>query len=233
MVLSAFILGLLGSVHCVVMCGPLTAIFSFRSKSARGVFQTLLYQLGRITVYVVLGAAVGGLMASSFYLGLANKFALVLGIAFLVLAFVYLLVKPAGLQASYLGKMTTKWFGFVMNTKEVGQYKYYLAGLVNGVLPCAMVYVALAGVASSAINALEGASYMLLFGLGTIPALVFVGVFSKYIKTKLHFLKVKIIIPTFLIFTGLLLTLRGLNVDVPFLSSEIKPAQQTTNCYEN
>lgn len=233
MIISAFILGLLGSVHCVVMCGPLTAIFSFRSKSARGVFQTLLYQLGRISVYVILGAIVGGLMASSFYLGLANNFALILGVLFLVLALVYLLVKPAGIQASYLGKLTTKWFGQVMNTQGVGQYKYYLAGVVNGILPCAMVYVALAGVASSAITSFQGALYMMLFGLGTIPALVFVGMFSNYIKTKLYFLKVKVIIPTFLIFTGLVLTLRGLNVQVPFLSAEIKPAQQTTNCYEN
>ena len=232
MSLKAFILGLIGSFHCVAMCGPLVAIFSFRSKNILGVFQSLIYQLSRISVYVSLGALVGGLMSGADWLGVSQKLSVILGGVFLTIGVVYLLIKPAGVEQFAVGKWVTKAFGLLMKNEKIGLFRFVFSGMANGLLPCGMVYVALAGTTIS-LSATEGALYMLSFGLGTLPALTLVGAVSNWIKQQLSFVKSKFIISGFLLITGAMMLLRGLNLGIDVVSPEIKPAQQTTNCYVN
>lgn len=232
MSLTAFILGLIGSVHCVVMCGPLVAIFSFRSKNTLGLIQSLVYQFSRILIYVVLGALVGGLMSGVYWLGVSQNISIIIGAMFLGIGISYLLIKPAGIEQFAIGKWISKLFGFLMKNQKIGIFRFMFSGMANGLLPCGMVYVALAGTATS-LSASQGAYYMLSFGLGTLPALLFVGAVSNWIKQQLSFVKSKFIISGFLILTGAIMLLRGLNLGIDFVSPEIKPAQQTTDCYVN
>lgn len=232
MSLTAFILGLIGSVHCVAMCGPLVAVFSFRSKNALGILQTVVYQFARISVYVLLGALVGGLMSGVDWLGVSQVISILLGSIFLGIGLVYLLLKPAGVEQFALGKWVTKVFGSLMKNQKIGIFRFVFSGMANGLLPCGMIYVALAGTTTS-LSYSEGALYMLSFGLGTLPALLLVGAVSNWIKQQLNFIKSKFIISGFLLITGAIMLLRGLNLGIDFVSPEIKPAQQTTDCYVN
>jgi len=229
---SAFILGLLGSVHCVVMCGPLTSIFSFRSKSIKGFFQSLVYQFSRVSVYIILGALVGGLMNGAEWLGVSQNISIVLGGIFLLIGILYLIIKPAGVDQIFIGKWVTKTFSVLMRNQNIGMLRFVLSGMANGFLPCGMVYVALAGTTLT-LNATQGALYMFSFGLGTLPALMFVGVVSSWVKMKLSFVKSKFIISGFLLLTGAMMLFRGLNLGIDFISPAIKDVQQTTTCYVN
>lgn len=232
MFVSALIFGFIGSVHCLTMCGPLSMLFSFQGKTVKGVMNALLYQAGRISIYVALGALVGSLMKGSDWLGISQQLSIGLGGLFVLLGITYVFLKPAGLERSGIGTRITKLYGSVVSKSKLGAFKYLFAGVLNGVLPCGLVYGALSGTVLTG-NTQEGALYMLMFGLGTLPAMLVSSFASNYIRRTFSFFKLKYVMTCFLLFSGGLLLLRGLNLGIPYVSPDFMNHQKASYCEVN
>ncbi|MFZ4263580.1 sulfite exporter TauE/SafE family protein [Sphingobacterium sp. HJSM2_6] len=212
----AFFMGLLGSVHCAVMCGPLLiAIQGGQTINWKTTLNKLIYQAGRILSYVLLGWILGILGRGAAIYGWQQGFSLFTGILLILLAFVFMFQHSSKSFASFQTKAIQPF------TKLMSKWLFrpggsFIAGMLNGFLPCGMVYMALA----SAVNADSIANslvFMLLFGLGTLPLLIlfsFVGNFPKRIF-KQGFSK---ILPVLFLIMGIWFILRGANLNIPYLS---------------
>jgi hypothetical protein len=214
--LLAFFTGLFGSVHCVSMCGPLILALPFSGQSLwASVLQRLLYQAGRILMYGFLGLILGLVGQGFNLLGLQQALSLVTGFL-LVLAGVSYFIKRNKPNTTATFKplsLLTKALGKYMNKPYGG----FIAGGLNGLLPCGVVYIALAQ-SVNLTTPVESIKFMLLFGLGTLPLLLIT------IMSPLFFRRFKapgMLIPLLFIVAGSFLLMRGLNLDVPFVSHSV------------
>jgi sulfite exporter TauE/SafE len=212
----AFLLGLLGSLHCAVMCGPLMLSLPVSQKNYfRSALQLLCYQLGRILVYTFLGVLVGIVGNSIALFTDQETLSLFVG----VLLIVFTLIHFSGRHFKFLNRFQTvlispisKLMGKIYGMPFWGLF----AGMLNGLIPCGMVYVSLA----TALN--EGsikrsAEFMLLFGLGTTPLMLAISLGGIYLKSYIRFNPNKLI-PWFMLFLGILFILRSAELGIPFLS---------------
>lgn len=183
MMLPAILLGLTGSLHCVGMCAPLTFAFMQGQSFKRKLF---FYQLGRILTYTFLGLTVGYIGQVLVFSNWQSYTAFFLGVTLLLV----------GLFSLNLDSLTNKlsplkWFSekltplmgkFLFDEKP---YRLFFAGVLNGLLPCGLVYFALMG-AVAAGDMLGGGIFMTGFGLGTLPMLLLSVLLSKKIQTKTY-----------------------------------------------
>ncbi|WP_396141036.1 sulfite exporter TauE/SafE family protein [Flavobacterium sp.] len=218
MLYTAFIFGLISSFHCVGMCGPIAMMLPVdRKNEAKRVVQISLYHLGKLTAYGLLGL-IFGLLGKSFYLaGLQQQLSIILGILMIVVA-----VVPEKIFAKYnfskpVYKIITKIKSSLgQHFKNKSYRSLFTIGLLNGFLPCGMVYVAIFG-AIAMQSVTLGILYMILFGIGTIPLLTAI----VYLSTIFSFSFRKTIqnmIPIVAILIGMLFIIRGLGLDIPYLS---------------
>ncbi|NBV21712.1 MAG: sulfite exporter TauE/SafE family protein [Proteobacteria bacterium] len=216
-------MGFVGSAHCAGMCGPLAlALPTTGSAGATFVLGRVLYNSGRLVTYVMLGALFGGLGQGLALAGLQRSVSLAAGVvvlASLLLSSRFALGLPAitavGWLKSGLGKLLA-----MRSLSSV-----FLLGLLNGLLPCGLVYAACAGATASG-NALQGAVTMLVFGLGTAPMMLGLSLAGPRLLTTFRF-KLQRLVPVSLAVVGLLLILRGLALGIPYLS----PAQDAACCH--
>ncbi|MFA6546059.1 MAG: sulfite exporter TauE/SafE family protein, partial [Limisphaerales bacterium] len=207
-------LGLLGSAHCAGMCGPL-ALALPATGNARATFLAgrVLYNLGRIVTYAALGA-VSGLLGRGFVLaGFQRWISLAAGAAILVSLFVssrFALSLPA---VTAVGWLKTA-LGSLLQKRSLDSI--FTLGLLNGLLPCGLVYAACAA-ATATGHVLDGALAMFAFGLGTVPMMLGLSLAGPRLHTLLRF-KLQRLVPASLAIVGLLLVLRGLALGIPYLS---------------
>lgn len=212
----AFLMGFLGSVHCAVMCGPIVLGLPLNKRGGwYNVLQVLLYQFGRISIYTLLGLLVGLVGDTFSVFAKQETLSLVIGI----LLVLFTAAQWSGRYVSAFQKLQNKMI--VPISKLMGKvFKFpfwgFFAGMLNGLIPCGMVYLALATALNSA-NLQSGATFMLLFGLGTAPLMLFISLGSVYLKKYFRFNSQKLI-PWFALFIGALFILRSANLDIPFLS---------------
>ena len=224
----AIFLGFLGSLHCAAMCGPLMLALPGRADGA-GCFITgrLIYQLGRVTTYALLGV-VAGLVGKSFFIaGWQRWLSIALGVAILVGFFVSKKVSVSAPVVRLVGKLKTAMSAQLQrrNFRSLG-----LLGMLNGLLPCGLVYVALAG--AVARGSLGGAAlFMLLFGLGTLPMLLAISLSGKLFPISWR-QKLRGAIPAGVCVLALLLILRGLALGIPYVSPALV-AGVPANCCAN
>ncbi len=167
--IAAFTLGLLGSLHCVGMCGPL--MLAANTAGGGTWRQPLVYQAGRLTTYLLLGALLGGLGLGLRLWNAQSALAIISGIALLIFALLrmdpgkWLLRWPvyAKWQLQLRG-----WMGHFL--QRSGLPAQYALGVCNGLVPCGLVYLAIIGAANTG-TPWSGAGFMLAFGLGTLPLL--------------------------------------------------------------
>lgn len=212
----AFLMGLFGSLHCAVMCGPLMLSLPLQQNSyLKSALQLLLYQFGRILVYTLLGLFVG-FIGNSFSV-FANQQLLSLSIGIVLVVFTllqfvgYYSKQLNAIQLSVvnpISRLMGKLFGL--------PFWGFFAGMLNGLIPCGMVYLALATALNTA-NMQSGAMFMLLFGIGTTPLMMLISLGKIYLKKYIHFNSRKLI-PWFMLFTGVLLIFRSADLGIPFLS---------------
>jgi len=170
---SAFVVGFLGSIPCVGMCGPIAmALPVENSSSNRQIIGRMLYNSGRVVTYSALGLLAGWFGHSLATAGFQQSLSILSGLLLLILA-VWPMVSR---RSFYLETIVYKLTGRIKNIfrrlfRARGNTTLFLIGLVNGILPCGFVYLALAGAATSS-HALDGMLYMLFFGLGTLPAML-------------------------------------------------------------
>ncbi len=225
----AFLMGFLGSVHCAVMCGPIVLGLPLDKKSSwHNVLQVLLYQFGRISIYALLGTLVG-LVGNTFAVFAKQEtLSLVIG----TLLVVFTVAQLSGKYVSAFQKLQNKMV--IPISKLMGKvfrlpFWGFFAGMLNGLIPCGMVYLALATALNSA-NSQSGASFMLLFGLGTTPLMLFISLGGVYLKKYFKFNSQQLI-PWFALFIGALFILRSTNLDIPFISPHTHSAYgNVENC---
>jgi hypothetical protein len=218
MLFSGLILGLISSLHCVGMCGPIAMMLPVDHKNpTKKVIQLLTYHLGRITAYMTLGLVFGLLGKGLFLAGMQQQLSIVIGI--LMIAFVLI---PEKVFAQYnFSKPVYKAISYV-KTKLGSQFKkrtfkaLFTIGLLNGFLPCGLVYVALFG-AIAMQNETLGVAYMFLYGLGTIPMMSLVVYVSDLLTVPVRN-KIQKVIPIITVCIGMLFIMRGLGLDIPFVS---------------
>lgn len=217
---TAFLTGLISSLHCVAMCGPLVAALPVgRLPQAQRWRAVGLYHTGRIATYSVLGALAGSLSLGLHLMGWQRPLAVLCGVVLLV-GFVWQKGLPARLRWTWLNNQLINTFQKTL--RQPGWSGFAGLGVLNGLLPCGFTYLALAGtLATNAPTA--GASYMLLFGLGTLPALLGVNLVMSWLnvlgRQRLHrFLSVATVL------VALLLIGRGLaNYQLPVGSFDSIP----------
>ncbi|RAI86050.1 sulfite exporter TauE/SafE family protein [Algoriphagus yeomjeoni] len=213
MLWTAFILGFLGSFHCVGMCGPIAlAVGGSGSKSF--FYNKILYNLGRSVTYAILGLIIGSIGFSLSMAGVQQGFSIAMGVLILIMALSY---KKADqfLTIPALSGIVI-WVKRQLNRflKAGGPFAFFGTGLANGLLPCGMVYMAL--VAALAFQSpLLGATYMFFFGIGTIPLLL-VLMFSGSLIPVGARQKFQKAIPYLGVLIGLLFIFRGLGIGMFF-----------------
>lgn len=227
--LSALAMGFIGSFHCIGMCGPLALSLPVQHLSGwRRWLGILLYNLGRITTYASLGLLLGLISTQFTFFGWQQKISIALGIA-MIGYLLYRLIPGKGTGGNMLQlpwqQTIVKMLGRLYGYKKL--HTLFLIGVLNGLLPCGMVYMALT--ASFALGGhTEGAIFMAAFGAGTLPAMAGIGYLGSIISINLRN-KIRRAGPYLAGFMGLLLILRGLNLGIPYLSPEIK-AQKVSCC---
>ena len=215
---TGFLIGFLGSFHCIGMCGPIALALPIGNQSNfQLVIGRLLYNLGRSLTYAFFGAIFGLFGKGIEVAGLQKWASIILGISILL----YYLT-----PARFKGKLSvTKPYkaandfvkkGFSKLTKDGSPISLFIFGTVNGFLPCGFVYVALAGAITTG-GAVSGALYMGLFGLGTTPIMFATGLVGKFLNAKLK-QSINKLIPVFAIMLAIIFILRGLGLGIPFLS---------------
>lgn len=233
MLYSAFIFGLISSLHCIGMCGPIAMMIPVdRANPTKKAIQISTYHLGRLSAYAVIGL-IFGLVGKGFFLaGIQQKLSLFIGVAMILT-----ILTPEKVVANYnFSKPIFRLISKIKTTlgkqfKNKSYQSLFTIGLLNGFLPCGMVYVALFGAIAMQSVPL-GIMYMVLFGLGTIPLMGSVTYLNSFLTISFRN-KVQKAIPYVGVAIGILFILRGLGLGIPYVS----PAninlfvQETPNCH--
>ena len=223
--IAGFTLGLIGSLHCVGMCGPLALALpvQYLYKSQRA-FAIVLYQVGRVITYSTLGL-IFGLAGRQVYLaGFQQWFSIGMGMLIIFLLIQYWIfrrnARPALLNSFYLGVQRV----MIKILKTRGASSFLFFGTANGLLPCGMVYIALAGaLVTTAVH--QSVLFMAMFGLGTVPAMTAVSLFRQFFSVRVRN-SFRRIVPVFVTVMAVLLILRGMNLGIPFISPVLPSSSQ-------
>ena len=218
MLYTAFIFGLISSLHCIGMCGPIAMMLPVdRDKPAKKVTQIITYHVGRLTAYGIIGL-IFGLVGKGFFLaGIQQNLSIFIGIMIITVVLL-----PEKSFANY--NFSKPIFRIISKVKQQlgSQFKnksyksLFTIGLLNGFLPCGMVYVALFG-SIAMQSASLGVLYMILFGLGTVPMMSVVVYMNSFITLPIRN-KIQKAIPYVAVLIGILFILRGLGLGIPFVS---------------
>lgn len=218
---TAFILGLVGSLHCAGMCGPLAlAIPGAGSNKVSFWCGRAGYNVGRISSYCLLGLLFGALGQTVALAGFQRWASLIAGTAIL-LALVPVASRRVRLPAVQAVTLLKSGFSALLRQRTFSAL--YLLGVLNGFLPCGLVYVACAG-ALALGSSLLGVTYMLAFGLGTVPMMLGIGLLGAKAQFALRF-RLQKFIPVCLALMGALLILRGMSLGIPYLSPDLSLGQ--------
>ncbi len=213
---SALLLGLMGSFHCVGMCGPIAISLPLRGKNQfQKISGGVLYNIGRTLTYGLMGA-VFGLIGEGFELmGFQQWISIAMG-ALMVLS----ILTPSLFRNLNTGKnipfsnAVRRGIQTLFAKRSFGGL--FFIGVLNGLLPCGLVYMAIAGAIGTGSFVL-GVLYMVLFGLGTLPMMLFITVLGNLISLSVRN-KINKIIPYLVVVVGLIFILRGLSLGIPYLS---------------
>jgi sulfite exporter TauE/SafE len=212
---SAFVFGLLGSFHCVGMCGPIVLAVPGKSLLSK-----LSYNIGRAITYTIMGAIIGFVGEGFSLIGWQQALSIAVGIAMLLIV---LFTKYKHFDLPMSGAFEKLWIFSKKKLAPLFKSKSptapFFIGLINGLLPCGLVYAALFAAISMGGIA-ESALYMALFGLGTAPLLIAVSVFGNMLTPALR-IKFNRTVPYFLGLVAILLILRGLNLGIPYVSPKM------------
>jgi len=216
--ITAFTIGLIGSLHCIGMCGPIAVAIPLHKQNwLIKISGGLLYNSGRIITYGILGALFGLLGRGIQLAGLQQWASIGIGIVMILsVVFPFLFKEKIQLDkifTGYAGRLIGS-FRKLFTKSSLGSL--LLIGLLNGLLPCGLVYMAIAG-AINTNDVMMGVAFMVMFGIGTTPALLIVSLAGNVVSIGFRN-KVKKVIPVFIIILGILFILRGMNLGIPYVS---------------
>lgn len=233
MLFTAFIFGLISSLHCIGMCGPIAMMLPVeRNNPTKKATQIITYHIGRLTAYGTIGFIFGLLGKGFFMAGIQQQLSIFIGICMIVIILIpekvfarYNFSKPVYIVISKIKQKLGSQF------KNKSYKSLFTIGLLNGFLPCGMVYVALFG-AIAMQSASLGVLYMVLFGLGTVPMMSFVVYVQSYLTLNFRN-RIQKVIPYVAVFIGVLFIMRGLGLGIPYISPSNTSlfVQATPNCH--
>ncbi|WP_370391392.1 sulfite exporter TauE/SafE family protein [uncultured Winogradskyella sp.] len=233
MLLSALILGLLGSLHCVGMCGPIAFMLPVdRTNSFKRITQITVYHIGRILAYSILGLLFGLIGKSLYLFGFQQQLSIIVGVLMIVLVIIpyktlgkYNLSRPIN---RIISKVKS---GLGKALKKKTADTFVTIGFLNGFLPCGLVYMAVFGAVATG-SILEGSLYMILFGIGTIPLMTSAIYLGKFLNSNIK-QRIQKAVPVFVVIIGALFILRGLGLGIPYLSPApvVEMANSTIECH--
>jgi sulfite exporter TauE/SafE len=215
---GALLLGLMGSVHCLGMCGPIALALPVGKLSPGGkITAAFLHQFGRTLTYMVLGILFGLLGKGFAMAGFQQWVSIAMGGLMIAMAFIPMLQGKTYAAFRPLTRLSG-WLKKPMGVflKQRTPSGFLVLGLLNGLLPCGLVYVALAG-SMAAGSPWTGALFMGLFGLGTSPALFATTLAGGYLNANFR-LRLQRLIPATMVIVGLLFVFRGLGLGIPYIS---------------
>jgi hypothetical protein len=200
------------------MCGPIAMMLPVdRNNEAKKITQLLLYHLGRLFAYASLGLLFGILGRGFFLAGMQQQLSIFVGVLMIIIAITpektlakYNFSKPIYRLISSVKTLLGKQF------KSKTYKSFFTIGLLNGFLPCGMVYAALFG-ALAMSNIEYSLLYMLLFGLGTIPMMSLVVMISNFISISFRN-SIQKVIPVVTVIIGVLFIIRGSGLNIPYIS---------------
>ncbi len=217
--IAAMGLGLTGSLHCVGMCGPL--VMALPRRQGAGMSSHLsgrvLYNLGRTTTYACMGLFAGLVGRVIQLAGVQQAVSIGLGIILLLTVFLSTRQLPEWMVRTFYKPVQTLLGRIVKNGSPLGLYQ---VGLVNGLLPCGLVYAALAA-ASLQGTTFSAVLYMTLFGLGTAPLLFALSMGGLGLQSPRMRPVLNRLIPVLTCVVASLLILRGMALGIPYISPDL------------
>ncbi|WP_353721249.1 sulfite exporter TauE/SafE family protein [Dyadobacter sp. 676] len=211
----AISMGLVSSFHCMGMCGPVALALPARNGTlARQAAGVLAYNAGRALTYAMFGIVIGTLGASLAWLGVLRYASVAVGI--LMLGHVFW---PLGLDQRL--HMPPFWQRAIIRVKQkmglylkkTGLSSMLLLGMLNGAIPCGLVYLALTSSVATG-SPWGGSAFMALFGLGTMPAMLVIGLAKQRFTPALRS-RVRKLAPIMVAIAGLWLVTRGIMAPDP------------------
>lgn len=226
-IVGGFILGIAGSLHCVGMCGPLVMAIPFQQVKNKFVAY-FIYGISKTLAYVSLGIIAGLLGATFRSLKVQQTVSILAGMFIIIGVFFPVFMKRFSFSGwDRLQARTNRIIGSQFQKSGLG--KYGIIGFFNGLLPCGLVYAAIA-VAIVQHSMYASIGYMFGFGLATMISMVtFLFLFHQFsVKARATMQKA---FPVILVITGILLILRGLELGIPYISPEFTPGAKHSCCH--
>lgn len=217
-VTSAILIGLAGNLHCIGMCGPIAFLLPLGQQNwTTKILGIAVYNFGRILTYSMFGLLFG-LFGQGLNLGAFQQYTT---ISFGVFILAWVLLPVISKKLTSTTSKLHRFQNFVKSKlgeqlKKRSLLSLFTLGLLNGLLPCGLIYLALAGAIATG-NALNGAIFMVFFGIGTLPVMFIVPYFANSITTRYR-QKAQKVMPYLLTVMALIFILRGMNLDIPYLS---------------
>lgn len=211
----AFMIGLLGSVHCIGMCGPLAfAVPSLQKGAGWLLLDKSMYQAGRIISYSILGLVFGLIGSQLWMAGMQQGLSIFSGLLILLAAFsrIFKVALRSNSRYNLLLKPFHQLFGYALKHKA----NHLIIGMINGLLPCGFVYLALAGAVNQQ-TVPDSINYMFFFGLGTAPLMLIAAVTTGMTGAVMRH-RINKVIPYMMLCLGIWFILRGLDLNIPYLS---------------
>lgn len=226
----AISIGLLGSLHCVGMCGPIALALPLDRSNRWRIFSgNFIYSFGRVSAYFSMGLLFGWLGSGLELMGLQQYLSILIGILIILGVITHSNYFKIPLPHFYTSFVHSIQQQLAKAFKRRSHWNLLGIGFINGFLPCGLVYMAIAGAINSS-TALSGGVFMAAFGMGTLPLMWLVGVFGGNLSSVFK-LKARRLVPIFLLLLGMLFILRGANLGIPYLSPMMVEETQNLNCH--
>ena len=216
----AFLIGFGGSVHCIGMCGPIVLAIPVKNLGINAVLiNRLIYNLGRITTYGAMGLIIGMVGLGVQMIGIQKYVSMLVGTGLILYILFSAKWLPGFPRLEAFNRVLVK-FKLLFSRKMSlsGKKNNFFIGMLNGLLPCGLVYVALVN-SLLVTNPWEGFVFMSMFGLGTLPALFVLPLATRFFSFR-PLTRLKKVVPFLIFGLGVFLVIRGINFDNPFFTSQ-------------
>ena len=218
--ISALMLGAVGSFHCIGMCGPIALSLPLRGNNlSQKITGALLYNIGRAIMYGLMGAFFGLIGQGFSMVGFQRWISIIMGSLMILSIFLPSIFQKFNiLNSDPITGRLRKAIGRLFTVKSYGGL--FLIGLLNALLPCGLVYMAIAAAIATG-NTILGAFFMVTFGLATLPTMMMMSFIGNAISIPVRN-KINRIIPYIVVVIGIVFILRGLSLGIPYLSPPIE-----------
>jgi uncharacterized protein len=223
---TAFVLGLVSTAHCIGMCGPIALAIPLDRKNSFTMLTGIIqYNFGRILSYASIGFIIGIVGLSVQLIGILQFLSILSGVLIIVFAYQKYWSKNGFQEKTprFIQSFISTSMGKILKSKH--PMKRTFLGILNGFLPCGMVYAALIASLITA-HPIQGATYMIFFGLGTLPGMILIAFSAQFVSVKMRSVFQKIS-PYMFILLGFLLIVRGMNLGIPYLSPKFEINDET------